>query len=63
MTDPGSLAAIFTSIKTATDIAKLLRDTDLGLEKAELKNRISDLYVALSDLKMEAADIREAMAE
>lgn len=63
MTDPGSIAAIFTSLKTVTEMAKLIRDSGISLDKAEVKNKISDLYVALADLKMEAADVREAMAE
>jgi hypothetical protein len=63
MTDPGSVAAVFTSIKTAIEMVKLIRDSGTSLEKAEVQNRISDLYVALSDLKMEAADVRDAMAE
>jgi hypothetical protein len=45
--------------RTAAPAVPLIRDSGISLDKAEVKNRISDLYVALADLKMEAADVRE----
>lgn len=50
-------------VKTATEIAKLLRETDLSLEKAETKNKLADLMGALADVKIQLADVRELLLE
>jgi ribosomal protein L37AE/L43A len=57
------LATILTSVKTATDIAKLLKETDLSLEKAEIKLKLAELIGALADVKMQLADVRELILE
>jgi hypothetical protein len=49
--------------RTAAPAVPLIRDSGISLDKAEVKNRISDFYVALADLKMEAADVREPMVQ
>lgn len=59
MADIASIAAIFTSIKTAADIAKLLRESDLSLEKAELKLKLADLVNTLAEAKMALTEIQE----
>ena len=59
MVDISTVGAILTSVKTATEIAKMLKDSDLSLEKAEIKLKLADLVVSLADAKMEAADIQE----
>ena len=56
-------ATILTSVKTATDIAKLLKETDVSLEKAEVKLKLADLIGALADVKMQFADVRELLLE
>jgi hypothetical protein len=61
--DIPTIAAVLTSIKSATDIAKLLKDTDLSLEKAEVKLKLSDLYATLADAKMQIADVQDLLRE
>lgn len=61
--DIGSVTAALGSIKTATDIAKLIRESDLSLEKAELKLKLADLMNALADARIEVAEIQETVAE
>jgi hypothetical protein len=61
--DIPTIAAVLTSIKSATDIAKLLKDTDLSLEKAEVKLKLSDLYGTLADAKMQIADVQDLLRE
>lgn len=43
MPDMASVSVVLTSIKTATDIAKLLRETDVSLEKAETKLKLAEM--------------------
>lgn len=61
--DIGSVTAALGSIKTATDIAKFIRESDLSLEKAELKLKLADLMAALADARIEVAEIQQAVAE
>ena len=62
MPDITSIAAILSSIKTATDIAKFLRESDLSLERAELKLKLADLVSALAEAKMELTEIQETLS-
>ena len=62
MTDGATIGAMLASIKTATEIAKLLKDADVSLEKAELKLKLADLMGALADVKMEALEVQELVA-
>ena len=43
MVDLTLFSAALSSVKTAADIAKLLKESDLSLEKAEHKSRLADL--------------------
>ena len=43
MPDITTIAAVLNSLKAATDIAKFLRESDLSLERAELKLKLADL--------------------
>jgi hypothetical protein len=63
MPDIATIAAALTSLKTATDIAKFLRESDLSLEKAELKLKLADLVGALADTKIELVEVQEALTE
>lgn len=63
MPDIASIASILGSIKTATEIAQLLKSSDLSLEKAELKLKLADLVSALADAKIELADVQELLSE
>ena len=55
--------AILSSIKTATDIAKLIKDSGISLEKAEVKLKLADLISALADAKMDMAAIQQTLLD
>jgi len=61
--DLSTIPAAFSSIKTATDIAKFILDSGTSLEKAESKMKIADLISALADAKIQISDIQQAMHE
>lgn len=61
--DVASIGSLMSSIKTATDIAKLIRESDLSLEKAETKLKLAELVSALADAKMEAAEIQQSLLD
>jgi len=60
MPDIATIGAVLNSLKTATDIAKFLRESDLSLERAELRLKVADLMGALADVKMELIDVQQA---
>jgi hypothetical protein len=57
------ISSTLASIKTATDIAKLLKDADLSLEKAVLKLKLAELVGALADAKLQIVSVQEVVAE
>lgn len=61
--DLTSVTAVLGSIKTATEIAKYIKDTDLSLEKAETKLKLADLIVTLADAKLEVVGVQQTLAE
>lgn len=63
MTDIPTILGVLNSIKTATDITKLLREADLSLEKAEYKMKLADLMDALTDAKFRLAELQEIISE
>lgn len=63
MADMTLIATALNGIKTATDIARFLKDSDFSLEKAELKLKLADLVGALADVKIELADIQETISD
>ena len=62
MPDIATIGAVLSSLKTATDIAKFLRESDLSLERAELKLKIAELVGALADAKIELTEVQEALS-
>ncbi|MET4000492.1 hypothetical protein [Marinobacterium sp. MBR-109] len=56
--DIASISSALGSIKTATEIAKLIKNSDLSLQDAELKLKLADLVSSLADAKMEIAEIQ-----
>ena len=52
MTDPQALLGALTSLKTAAEIVKGLRQADVSFERTELKLKIADLATALADARM-----------
>ena len=63
MPDIASIGAFLTSVKTATEIAKALREVDASLEKAETKLKIADLMDALAEARIKAVEIQEVLQE
>lgn len=61
--DMTSIAAVLGSIKTATDIAKVIKESDVSLEKAESKLKLAELISALADAKIQIADIQQVLVE
>ena len=61
--DLTSITAVLGSIKTATEIAKYIKDTDLSLEMAETKLKLADLIGALADAKLEVVGVQQTLAE
>lgn len=62
MPDITAIAAVLGSLKTATDIAKFIRESDISIERAELKLKVADLVSALADVKMELVELQETFA-
>lgn len=61
--DIAALASLLTSLKTATDIAKLIRESDTSLEKAETKLKLAELVSALADAKLGAAEVQQVILD
>lgn len=51
------------SIKSAIDIAKLLKDGADTLDKAEVKLQLAELISSLADAKMQMAEVQELLLE
>lgn len=58
-----SITAFLGSVKTATDIAKAIKDAGATLEQAEAKFKIAELISLLADAKIQAAEIQESFLE
>ena len=61
--DITTISVALASIKTATEIAKFFKDSDLSIEKAEAKLKLAELISALADAKIQISDIQQAMSE
>jgi hypothetical protein len=61
--DLTTITAGLSSIKSAMDIAKALKDTDLSLEKAETKLQLAELVSTLADAKIQIVEIKEALID
>jgi hypothetical protein len=58
-----AISTLFTSIKTATEIANLFRQATTSLEQAEVKMKLADLIGALADAKMDAALVQQEILD
>ena len=57
------IATLFGTIKQATDLAKLIKDSGSTLERAEHKMKLAELLSALADAKMQAAEVQDVLLE
>ena len=57
-----TIGTVQNRIKMATDIAALLRQSNLSFQRAELKLKLTDLERALNEAKSELAEIQETLA-
>lgn len=62
MVDISMVSAALTSIKTATDVARLIKDGEKQLDQAEFKLKLADLIGNLADARIEIASITELLA-
>jgi hypothetical protein len=62
MVDIAMVSAALTSIKTATDVARLIKDGEKQLDQAEFKLKLADLIGNLADARIEIASITELLA-
>ncbi|WP_432474148.1 hypothetical protein [Amphritea sp. HPY] len=58
MPDLATIGAALGSIKTATEIARLIKDSGSSLEQAEVKLHMAELLGALADAKVDVANIK-----
>ncbi len=63
MPDFTAIASILGSVKTATEIAKLLKESNSSLEQAEVKLQLADLISALADAKIETAEVQNLILQ
>ena len=61
--DLQSISSLLSSITAATEIAKLIKSSDATLEKAEAKLKMAELISALADVKLQAAEIQQAIID
>ncbi len=61
MTDFSTITAILGNLKVATDIARAIRDSDISIERAELRLKLAEVIGALADAKIEVTDIQELL--
>jgi len=57
--DLSAVPAILTSIKTATDLTKLIMDSGHSLKDAERKLKLSGIITALADANIKIAEIQQ----
>ncbi|BDU39600.1 hypothetical protein [Vibrio nigripulchritudo] len=63
MADIATISAVLGSIKTAHDLAKVIKTSSDSLEKAEIRFQLAELVSALAEAKMELADIQSVIIE
>lgn len=58
MADIATISTILSSVKTASDIAKLIKNSTSSLEEAEIKLKMAELISALADVKIELSEVQ-----
>jgi RNA-splicing ligase RtcB len=57
-----SVTAALGGLKTATELAKLIKESDLSLDKAETKLKLAELIGALADVKLDVVNVQEKLS-
>ena len=63
MSDIATIGAVVSSVKTAVEIAKTIKDLDAKVQQAELKLKVADLLGALADAKIAATELQDLVAK
>ncbi|EGR0050425.1 hypothetical protein NMS01_003808 [Vibrio cholerae] len=63
MADIATISAVLGSLKTAHDLATIIKTSGNSLEQAEVKFKLADLIYALAEAKMELAKIHGLLIE
>lgn len=63
MADIAAISAALGSIKTAHELAKVIKSSSETLEKAEVKFQLAELISALAETKMELAEIQSTIIQ
>lgn len=61
--DITTISSALSSIKTATEIAKLIKNSDNSIEQAEAKLKLAELISTLAEAKIEIAEIQQMLFE
>ena len=60
--DIASIGAVLSSIKSATDLVKVVRESSKSLSEAETKLKLADLISTLADVKLGVAAVQDELA-
>ncbi|WP_089724428.1 hypothetical protein [Candidatus Thiosymbion oneisti] len=63
MPDITAISSAVTTIKTAFDIARYLKESDLSLKEAEAKLKLAELVSALADANLQISEVKELLIE
>jgi hypothetical protein len=63
MSDIALVASTLSSLKTAMDIAAIIKQSGTTLEKAEFKLKTADLISVLADVKIQLADVQQSILD
>lgn len=62
MPDISAIAAALSGLKSATEVAKFLRDADVAIKTADLKLKVVELVDGLATAKLSIAEIQDVIA-
>ena len=63
MPDIATIGTVLSSVKTVTDLAKIIKNSELSLSDAETKLQIAEMISALADVKLELADVQQQLID
>lgn len=63
MPDLASITGAIAALRTATDVARVLRDLDSTVQTADLKLKVAELTDALASAKLAVVEVQQTLAE